>query len=154
MGLPSLIIPHAEWSSLRSSCGPSRSLLGPLGLERIGQGRSGPSSPTLFQCFPDCDGQGPHRERLLYEVHTFFEHPMVGNHIGRVAGHEQALEIRAKGLQPRDQFTTVHLWHDHVGQEQVDFAFVLCCHAHRVGRAGSDQNSVPPIFPKLPHRPG
>ena len=38
-----------------------------------------------------------HGERLLDEMHALVQHAVVGDDIGRVAGHEQALEVRDRG---------------------------------------------------------
>ena len=50
---------------------------------------------------------------------------MVGNDVGRIAGHEQALEVRIEGQQVFGQIPAVHLGHDHVGHQKIDFACVL-----------------------------
>ena len=46
---------------------------------------------------PDFAAQILGRERLLDEVHPFFEHALVGDDVARVARHEQALDARIEG---------------------------------------------------------
>ena len=54
-------------------------------------------SVPRVQRFPHLGGQVFHRKGLLDEVHTFIQHAVMSDDVGRVAGHEQAIEVGVKG---------------------------------------------------------
>ena len=51
----------------------------------------------LVQHLPDLGGQFLYGEGLLDEIHPFIEYTVVGDDVSRIAGHEQALEVRVEG---------------------------------------------------------
>ena len=66
----------------------------------------------------------PHRKRLLDEIDARVQYAVVGDDIGRIARHEQAFEVRIQGQEIFGQVPAVHLGHDHIGHEQMDFTGV------------------------------
>ena len=67
---------------------------------------------------------------------------MVGDDIGGVAGHEQAVQAGEQDAQVVGQKSTVHFGHDHIGHQQLDRAAVLAGKTDGLGRAGRGQNGV------------
>ena len=65
---------------------------------------------------------------------------------GGVAGHEQTLEVGIDGQQVLGKVPTVHLGHDHVGHEQVNFAGMFMGQADGLTRRSSGQTRYIPAF--------
>jgi hypothetical protein len=79
-------------------------------------------------------------------LNPFIQHAVMSDDVGRVAGHEQALEIRIKRQQVFGQVPAVHLGHDHVGHEQVDLAGMLPRQTDRLTRRGGSHHRVSLAF--------
>jgi hypothetical protein len=80
------------------------------------------------------------------KLNPFIQHAVMSDDVGRVAGHEQALEIRIKRQQVFGQVPAVHLGHDHVGHEQVDLAGMLPRQTDRLTRRGGSHHRVSLAF--------
>jgi hypothetical protein len=79
----------------------------------------------LIQCRPDLGCHLFHGKRLLDKIHAVFEYAPMGDHVGRIAGHEQGFYIRVEGVYPIGQIAAVHFGQDRVGDEYLDFPPVL-----------------------------
>ncbi len=51
---------------------------------------------------------------------AFLQDAAMCYHVGGIARHIQAIEVRADGAEPFRQFPAVHLRHHHVGDQQVN----------------------------------
>ena len=58
-------------------------------------------------------------------MHTIIQNAVLGNEIGCIPGHEQALELWAKRLQMVHQVLSVHIGHYDIGQKQMNLTRVL-----------------------------
>lgn len=77
---------------------------------------------------------------------ALIQHSAVGNDIGRISGHEQGLETEADLLQPAGHVFAVHPRHDHVGDEQVDFARAFPGNTQGLIRTVRSQYRVAKLF--------
>ena len=75
-------------------------------------------------------------------MNAFVEHAAVGDDIGGVARHEQALEARPQGFELLPQVAAAHFGHHHVGHQQVDLAGVLSRQLDRSSRAAGGQHGI------------
>ena len=64
-------------------------------------------------------------ERFLNEIYSFVQNAPMGYHVGGIARHIQALEVRPEGAKLFCQFSAVHLRHHHVRDQQVKISRML-----------------------------
>ena len=67
----------------------------------------------------------------------------MGDHIGRITRHEQALQAGTKRQDVFCQVAAVHLGHHHVGHEKVDIAGMFSRQADGLARSAGRQHSIP-----------
>ena len=51
---------------------------------------------------------------------TFVQYTSLRDDVGRITGHKQPFNHGVAGLHQVGQLFAVHLWHDHIGEKQVN----------------------------------
>ena len=85
-------------------------------------------------------------ERFPDEINSFLQNASMGNHIGCVTGHIQALEIRSDGAEPFGQFPSVHLRHHHIRDQQLDVSRMLLDKMSGTSRCRRCKDLVAKVF--------
>lgn len=88
-------------------------------------GRSKTAELLLQKGLADFYRQFVYEKWFLNKFHPLFEHAVMSDNIGRIAGHVKDFKIGPADEQLRCQVTAVHLRHDHVGHEQVNFSVIF-----------------------------
>ena len=64
------------------------------------------------------NGQTFNRERFLDKMHSLIQDAVVCDEIGRVSRHKQTFKLRFNFSDHFRQIPTIHLRHDHIGDQQ------------------------------------
>jgi hypothetical protein len=79
-------------------------------------------------------------ERFLNEIYSFVQKAPMGYHVGGIARHINALEVRPDGAKLFCQFSAVHLRHHHVRYQQVKISGMPLDKV--------DGSQIPPVKPE------
>ena len=78
-----------------------------------------------FQYLPDLARQTVQVERLLQKVNIVIQHPSMGNNTIRITGYIQNFEMRVFSNHFPIQLIAVHVRHDHIGEQQMNWPVML-----------------------------
>ncbi len=105
---------------------------------------------VCIQHFAHFDFQLAKGKRLLEQAHASIQRAVVSDHIFRVTGHVQNFHIWANLRNSLRQFAAVHAGHDHIGQQQMDDAFMRHRNLHGHSSIGGFNHFVSLSFQELP----
>jgi hypothetical protein len=97
---------------------------------------------SVVQRLSDLGFQSVHSKQLLDRLNAGVQHPAVGNDAFRVAGHVEDLHRRVVLGNADNEFLSVHLGHDNVGEQQLPRPSVIGKNRKRLSAVCCSQNRV------------
>ena len=88
----------------------------------------------------------------MQQAHARVQRAIAADHVLCITRHVKNFYVRAKFRNALREFTPVHAGHDHIGEEQIDHAFVRDYDLHRRRTVFGLKHAVALFFQKLPHQ--
>ena len=79
-------------------------------------------------------------------MNAFVQNTLMRYNICRVAGHKEVFHPRANDSKAIRQVTAIHLRHDHISQEEMNFIDMFLCQLQRLTWACRAENGIPQAF--------